>query len=399
MVRKKRSGFTLVELLVVISIIGMLMALLLPAVQNARETGRRAVCLNNVGNNLGKALYNLESQKGSYPGYLNYLAMNNGMPYKDQMTGQARGVSWVVPLLPYLERGDLLRIWKTPAGSSPQGSSSGSGGSSSGGSSTGILNPKVYLEILVCPSDPPPGAGGTPISYVCNSGMQDNPPSTNTAQSGGGGGSSGGGSSGGGGGGGGGGGSGGSGSGGSVNPSTLQPGRDDRANGVFFDGYSDNPSGGQSTTRIVPKMSSAYISAGDGMSTTLLLSENVDANNYDDMAEQLLGFIWNPSTVNTASSPPTATPPSPQMMINNSTGMQDVSSGQQPQYMFCRPSSNHPGGVNMTYCDGHARFVSQDISYYVYCLLMSPNGNQVKTPGTKTVLPNYNRPLDESWVF
>lgn len=142
-----RRGFTLVELLVVITIIGMLVALLVPAVVAAREAARRAQCLNNQ-KELSQAVLQYESAKSRFPGYVNKF-------------GSKTGLSWLVVTLPYLGREDLWRQIRDSAGA---------------GVPAGL---QQRIDQLVCPTDLPPE--NHPLSYVGNCG-RDDPTSSMVAQ-------------------------------------------------------------------------------------------------------------------------------------------------------------------------------------------------------------------------
>src|SRR5947199_8441440 len=92
---KLRSAFTLVELLVVIAIIGVLVALLLPAVQQAREAARRSQCSSQL-KQLGLAVHNFED--------VNKVLVPSRMD-------NYGGVTWAVFILPYLEQDNLYKQW------------------------------------------------------------------------------------------------------------------------------------------------------------------------------------------------------------------------------------------------------------------------------------------------
>jgi prepilin-type N-terminal cleavage/methylation domain-containing protein/prepilin-type processing-associated H-X9-DG protein len=154
-ISKSRRAFTIVELLVVISIIGVLIGMLVPAVQAAREAARRAQCVNNI-KQLGLGMLHYESKH-------NYLPHCQGTT-DDQGYPNVDGNSWITLILPYIEAETIFKRikikekldYKDPA---PDGVYDN------------LLAAEQKIPILFCPSDI--GTGTTKASL-----MYPNPPAS-----------------------------------------------------------------------------------------------------------------------------------------------------------------------------------------------------------------------------
>lgn len=125
---RSRSGFTLVELLVVIAIIGILIGMLLPAVQQVREAARRTACMNNL-KQIGLAALNFESAHMKMPssGHNHYNV--NWSNYNDY---PGDGWSWTYQILPFMEQNNLYNLRDTIG--------------------TAILQDDYKVNAYVCPS-------------------------------------------------------------------------------------------------------------------------------------------------------------------------------------------------------------------------------------------------------
>ena len=332
---KTRFGFTIVELLVVITIIGLLMALLLPAVGRVRNNARRTQCVNRQ-KQLGTATLNYATKKENFPGYI------NEMPTRGLST---RLVSWFTQLLPYMDQNALYDSIQVGVGQTP-----------------GQFDVTTYLDFAVCPSNPPTEKIGTHLGYAINSGTWDGGPSDVKL--------------------------------------SLQNGmqnngrgwRDEKANGIShnlagllgrYPGITRTRAGEIKKQAMARRVSMGYVSSNDGSSTTILLSENIDAqfwfgNGMDEVSnEGSTAIVW-------------LDPPTQQLKINEEAGVNPNPSDAR----YARPSSEHDGVFVVTFADSHTEVINEDIDQSVYARLMTPNGaesdvdprpNNVSTPVYQTV--------------
>jgi len=345
-----RDGFTLVELLVVITIIGMLMALLLPAVMSARGAARRATCVSNL-HNVSLAILSDVSAKRRFPASGHF-----------SLLGTEHYHSWVVTLLASLERGDIATKWNWDLPHDDPANASLA---------------TIGIPILVCPDDFTAVAGQGNLSYVVNGGFAwttgtpalDCPCSFHIPS----------------------------------NP-ILAP-LDFNGNGVTC------PGGGKEDAPDMklfyqtslfflqnwppgtyPKRYVHYHtpdSIFDGLSNTIMLSENIRAG-YDpakgttwaspyprDISFFVSSYVCENRTcaagkvdygrANDHSQEPY------RFEAINSSG--DQAEGEAPW-----PSSLHPGGVHTAFADGHIHFLPDQVDGAVYAALVSPQGMLIRGP-------------------
>ncbi|MFH1919556.1 MAG: DUF1559 domain-containing protein [Planctomycetota bacterium] len=303
----RKRGFTLVELLVVIAIIGILIALLLPAVQAAREAARRSQCTNNL-KQLGLAMHNYHDTYKTLP--IGAFSCCWG--------------TWKVPVLPYIEQNALFEMYSE--GPKCTGDGNAATQNRYGHAVNLPVTTQKGISAFYCPSDQPnaPIIGVQSHNYVVNYG------NTHYGQG------------------------------------TLSG---VRFLGAPFRRVTSSCIGGK--TEVCQKFASVL----DGLSNTLMLSEVIIGQGRD-----LRGFSWwsDASQFTTYLSPNSPLPDriyDAYYCNNNSPNPPCAVTASGWPTMFAA-RSRHPGGVQVTMCDGSARFVSETIDIDTWRAVSTSQGGE-----------------------
>lgn len=357
---RPRGGFTLIELMMVVAIISVLIGLLLPALTQAREGARRVQCLSRM-RQVGLGLIQEADRRGRFTASGNFSA-----------TGPEQYHSWVVSILGDLDQSDIAAAYDFNQPHNDLAASSNGG------------LQRTFLSVLTCPSDGSlvPGQGN--LSYVVNGGFgwtqphdcpitprwRDVPSAPRFTPL-------------------------------DLNGDGKACGPADDQNaaapdrrlyfqtGLFFAENWPYGSGGTSRHH-------STTSVSDGSSSTILLAENVRAG-YDPSWRNGWADPWPPRNsffvsgsvcrdakcsdgqVDYGKANDRSAGPWAAEAINASL---DQAEGEAPW-----PSSFHPGGVNVIFCDGHAAFLKDTISGPAYAALVSPQGMRIGHPPLRQVIP------------
>lgn len=302
---RRRTGFTLVELLVVIAIIGILVALLLPAVQAAREAARRTQCSNNL-KQMGLAMHNYHDTFGKLPPQVGA----NGCCWG----------TWQVGILPYIEQQAMFDLYRNHGGNDATGPRYGAAPNT-----TNVTTRRI--KALTCPSDQvnSPIGGITSHNYAVNVG--------NTGAYG--------------------------------QPYTL--------NGITHQGAPFSLRVGNTAQWGVFGLADIL----DGTSNTMMVGEVLQGKGTD-----LRGFTWwgDASGFSSYLGPNSKLPDAIYTAVYcNNLPLQNmpcqVATTSYPSMFGAR--SRHPGGVQVTLCDGSSRFVAQTIDINIWRALSTSQGGEV----------------------